>query len=89
MHQFSVDGFLTRTKSAGRKVTSPSLFLHGSDTCIINSAFVSNTESMKHCFSYGLLKLGHLVKQKYLNGFRQTISEEKYPEHIKSSSSYK
>ena len=46
--QLSLDDILTITKSAKRKTASHSLFLHVSDTCMINSAFVIKTESLKH-----------------------------------------
>lgn len=64
MHQLSVDDFLTRPKPAGEKLHCNFLFLHVSDTLIINSAFVSKTECMKHCLFYDLLKLGHFSKAK-------------------------
>lgn len=78
---------LTRTKSAKRKTASHSLFLHVSDTCMINSAFVIKTESLKHWFFYDLLKLVHIVRQTHFKDhFQQTISEEKYSKHIKNHS---
>ena len=78
---------LTETKSAKRKTASHSPFLHVSDTCMITSAFVIKTESLKHWFFYDWLKLVYLVRQTYLKGhFQHTISEEKYSKHIKNHS---